>query len=301
MYSDLPADALGSNDDADNSAASIAIPVAIAWRPTAPVSFKSEMARVMQVVADEERARLDTLVGDEEIAQVEKIHVRAAAEAAQLGKHADEDVGLVNAWYDSQVKQLREAADHQIEDRRRGLAESLSHHGSLIGAEVQSVHSAVEGYRATLVSFFGRLAEEQDPGMIARLAGTLPDLPDLDLVTADARARSMRESDPGPATDAIPSVGADSAGGLGESEPEREPVPVMDSALMQRVSILSGLGMPVARPGPSAVLGDRSGGSSTEWDSEESADAVLADASVSVPPNQASTIWTTTSDDSLGQ
>ena len=338
MYPDLPED-LGSNDDADDSAQSNEAPVlvagghvpealegapgedstdpgepaesvdedipAIVRRPTPLFSFKSEMARAMQVVADKERERIDAGVGDEETAQVDKIHVRAAAEASQLRKHADEDVALVNAWYDDQVKQLREAADHQIEDRRQGLEDSLTHHGSLIDAEVQSVHTAVEGYRASLDTFFGGLAEEQDPSVIARLAGTLPDLPDLDSVRGDARARAMREIEQGSATDGDQMGDEEHADGLGRFELERELVPVMDpEAVKQRVGILSGLGIPVGRPGPSALLGGHPAASPTESDDAETpvpAEADAAVASEAVPAIQASTIWNAASGDSEGQ
>jgi len=339
MYPDLPEEDLGSNDDADDSAPSNEAVVlvaggdvpealevapaaespepgepaehivedipAIVRRPTPLFSFKSEMARAMQVVADKERERIDAGVGDEETAQVDKIHVRAAAEAAQLRQHADEDVGLVNAWYDDQVKQLREAADHQIEDRRTGLGDSLTHHGSLIEAEVQSVHAAVEGYRASLDTFFGRLAEEQDPSVIARLAGTLPDLPDLDSVRADARARAMRDIEQGSSTDVTPSVDGDQADGLGLFELERELVPVMDpEAVKQRVSILSGVGFKVERPGPSALLGNPPTASQTGSDEEEtgaSSEADSADETGAVPAIHAATIWNATSGDSEGQ
>ncbi len=349
MYSDLPVEDLGSNDAADDSAASNEAPVAVAEgdapeavaatpaddsaepgdsaeggdaaehavedtpaiirRPTPLFSFKSEMARAMQVVADKERERIDAGVGDEETAQVDKIHVRAAAEAAQLRKHADEDVALVNAWYDDQVRQLREAADHQIEDRRAGLEDSLTHHGSLIEAEIQSVHASVEGYRASLDTFFGRLAEEQDPSVIARLAGTLPDLPDLDSVRADARARAMREieqtsaADATLATDATPAGEAEPAGGIAHFELERELVPVMDpAAVKQRVGILSGLGMAVVRPGPSALNGRPQVSPAESHDDETAApaDADPADETAAVPAIHASTIWDATSGDSEG-
>jgi hypothetical protein len=339
MYPDLPEEDLGSNDASDDSAASSQAPVlvadggvpeaveaapadeasepgdsaeqvvqdipAIVRRPTPLFSFKSEMARAMQVVADKERERIDAGVGDEETAQVDKIHVRAAAEAAQLRKHADEDVDLVNSWFDDQVKQLREAADHQIEDRRQGLADSLTHHGSMIEAEVDSVHTAVEGYRASLDTFFGRLADEQDPSVIARLAGTLPDLPDLDAVRGDARARAMRQIEQSAATDATPPVDGDQTDGLGLFELERELVPVMDpAAVKQRVGILSGLGIPVGRPGPSALFGRKPAASPSEpgdQQAEALAEADSADANVVVPATPAATIWNATSGDSEGQ
>jgi len=339
MYPDLPEEDLRSNDEADDSAASNEVPVlvadgdlpeaveaapadepaepgepaeplvqdipAIVRRPTPLFSFKSEMARAMQVVADKERERIDAGVGDEETAQVDKIHVRAAAEAAQLRKHADEDVDLVNAWFDDQVKQLREGADHQIEDRRQGLEDSLTHHGSLIEAEVQSVHTAVEGYRASLDTFFGRLADEQDPSVIARLAGTLPDLPDLDSVRADARARAMRQIEQSAGTDATPSVDGQQGDDLGFFELERELVPVMDpAAVKQRVGILSGLGIPVGRPGPSALFGGRPAASPSVPSDEETAapaEADSVDASVAIPAIPAASIWNATSGESEDQ
>jgi hypothetical protein len=336
MYSDLPVEDLGSTDDADDSAVSNEAPVSIAGgetaaavatpadestepadsgepvvedipaimrRPTPLLSLKSEMARAMQVVADKERERIDAGVGDEETAQVDKIHVRAAAEATQLRKHADEDVALVNSWYDDQVKQLREAADRQIEDRRVGLEDALKHHGWLIDAEVESVHTAVEAHRASLDMFFGRLAEEQDPSVIARLAGTLPDLPDLDSVRADARARAMRDIEQTSAGEAAAVAYDDHEEGLPSFELERELVPVMDpGAVKQRVSILSGLGIPVGRPGPAALTGGQPSSPDEAFDDEIAAPAATdseAD-TAAVPAIHASTIWNAAPGESEG-
>ncbi len=267
MYPDLPPESLGSTDVAGGSIGSADSPAPPADAPASetpaetPVvglpmplaSFKTDMARAMQVVAEQEHARIDASVGDDETAQVEKVHVRAAAEAVQLKKHADEDVSQVNARFDEQVKRLREAADRQIDDRHKGLEEALTHHGSLIASEVQSVHTAVEGYRASLDAFFGRLAEEQDPSVIARMVGTLPDLPDLDAVRADARSRALRSMEDGSSGVAVTVAGVDQAASQtpDDGQLQREPVAVMDPpGLRQRVSILSGMGMSVGRPGP---------------------------------------------------
>ena len=117
---------------------------AVARRPSSLEALKAEIARAMQVAADRERERIDAGVGEDESAQVEKILARAAAEAAELSKHADEDVSLVNVWYESEVKRIRKEADRQIDERRAGLEQSLTHHGSLIEAETESVHVAVQ-------------------------------------------------------------------------------------------------------------------------------------------------------------
>lgn len=200
-----------------------------ARRPTSLASFKSEIARAMQVAADRERARIEAAMGEEESVQVEKIYARAAAEAAELSKHADEDVNLVNAWFEDQVRRIRQEADRQIADRHLGLEQALTQHGSLIEAEMESVHVAVQGYQALLGEYFGHMAGEQEPGAIARLAGFLPDPPDLDEVRADARASAMSTLEPEGTTDTSDRTDDGASGGTGSgSGSERELVPVMD-------------------------------------------------------------------------
>ena len=196
-------------------------------RPSSLASLKAEIARAMQVAADRERERIESGVGADETAQVEKIVGRAAAEAAELSKHADEDVSLVDAWYRDEVKRIRTEADRRIEDRRTTLEQSLTHHGSLIEAEIESVHTAVQDYRGSLGAFFGRLAEEKEPSAIARLAGDLPDPPDLDEVRAEARSTAMQALEQGPAETPDPTPKS-AANGNGRAGPERELVPVME-------------------------------------------------------------------------
>lgn len=211
-------------------------------RPTSLATLKAEIARAMQVAADRERERIDAGVGEEETAQVEKIFGRAAAEAAELSKHADEDVSVVNAWYKDQVKRIRADADRRIDDRRAGLEQSLTHHGSLIEAEIESVHVAVQGYRGSLGAFFGRLAEERDPSAIARLAGDLPDPPDLDEVRAEARSAAMQALQQRSAPETPAPADKSSRNGNGRTGPARESVPVMDTDAVQEL-------VPVMDPG----------------------------------------------------
>lgn len=200
----------------------------VARRPSPLDSLKAEIARAMQNAAERERERIDAGFGEEETVQVEKIFTRAAAEAAELSKHADDDVSVVNAWYKDQIKRLRAEADRQIDERRMRLEESLTHHGSLIEAEIESVHLAVAGYRASLGAFFDRLAGERDPSAIARLAGDLPEPPDLDDVRAEARSDAMHAlAQETEAETPQPSDRGSSDGG-GMTGSERELVPVMD-------------------------------------------------------------------------
>jgi hypothetical protein len=202
-------------------------------RPTLVSLLLSEIARAMQVAAEQERERIDSSVGEDETAQIEKIHVRAAVESDELKKQADEDVRLVEAWREDQIQRVREDADRQIDDRRGRLEQSLTHHGSLIQTEVQSVQVAVQGYRASLGAFFGRLSEAKDPSAIARLAGTLPDPPDLQEVRADARSGAMKEIEQNSAAETSDPTAESRETGDGSSEVGQEPVGVMDPGVVK--------------------------------------------------------------------
>ena len=191
-------------------------------RATPVSALLGEIAGAMQVAAARERERIDAGMGEAETVQVDKIQARAAAETAALRKAADDDVELVNVWREEEIGRIREAADRRIEDRRSRLEESVTQHGSMIEAEIQSVHVAVQGYRDTLGVFFGRLADERDPSAIARLAGTLPEPPDLDAARADARSLAIEAIVA--ETAAEPPAPADGDGGASAGDL----VPVMD-------------------------------------------------------------------------
>jgi len=193
----------------------------------------AEIARAMQIAANWERRRIDLSVGEDEAAQIEKVHHRAAAESDELKTHAEEDVSLVDTWREDQIQRIREDADRQIDDRRRRLEESLTHHGSLIETEIQSVQLAVQDYRASVDAFFGRLSEEREPSAIARLAGTLPDPPDLHEVRADARTSAMKELEQRSAADGADPTADGLATGEDSAKLGREPVGVMEPGVME--------------------------------------------------------------------
>jgi hypothetical protein len=207
---------------------------ASARRLTPVMSLLAEIARAMQVAADQERDRIAVSVSEDEATQIEKIRLRAAAEADELEKHAEEDVILIDAWREDQMRRIREDADRQIDDRRSRLEESLTHHGSLIEAEIQSVQVAVKDYRASLDAFFGRLSEERQPSAIARLAGTLPDPPDLQEVRADARSGAMKDLEQRSAADGAHPAAQNIATGEDGSEPARDLVGVMEPRVTER-------------------------------------------------------------------
>jgi hypothetical protein len=205
----------------------------VASRPTPVSSLLAEIARAMQVAADQERERIEASMGEEETAQIEKIHVRAAFESDELEKYAEEDVRQVNAWREDQIQRVRQDADRQIADRRRRLEQSLTHHGSLIQTEIESVQVAVRGYRESLGAFFGRLSQERDPSVIARLAGQLPDPPDLQEVRADARSGAMKEIQQRSAADSAEPTAESLTAGEDSAELGKEPVGVMEPGVME--------------------------------------------------------------------
>ena len=285
MYSQLQEEAgeAGAPDEAVASAQ------AVVPRPSL-ASLKAEIAQAMQVAADHERERIDTGIGEEEKAQVEKIFGRASAEAVELSRHSDEDVNLVNVWYKDEVKRIRAEADGKIDERRARLEQSLTHHGSLIEAEIESVHVAVQGYRGSLTAFFGRLSEERDPSAIARLTGDLPDPPDLDGVRAEARAAAMQalvqaSMETPDQVDNSASNG-NGSNGKGGTVPERELVAVMDKgAVKEQAGSLSGTSVVATGPPPVvSVLGE-----DEPWLASASPSAVEAIAtppSTEAPPTQ---------------
>jgi hypothetical protein len=237
-----------------------------AGHPPTPVSsLLAEIARAMQAAAAHERERIDAGVGEEEASQIEKVHARATAESAALRKGADDDVALVESWCVEQLRLIRAEADRRIGDRRSRLEQSITQHGSFIEAEIQSVHGAVQGYRDTLDEFFARMADEGDPSAIARLAGTLPDPPDLDAVRADARSLAMKTLEEESAAEAAASTGEGPTDGHVSIASQQEPVPVMDPDIAaDRAGTATGevpeaapvapgwaAGQPSASPGPS--------------------------------------------------
>ena len=162
-------------------------------RATPVSSLLREIARAMQTAAKRERERIDAGMGVEETAQVEKIQARAADEAAALRTGADDDVELVNAWYEDETRRIREEADRRIEDRRQP-ARAVDHAAWLAdrgGDRVgPSSRSRTTGRRSVPSS--GAWPTNRIRAAIARLAGTLPEPPDLDEARAEARSRAMK-------------------------------------------------------------------------------------------------------------
>jgi hypothetical protein len=154
-------------------------------------TFLGELARAMQAAAQVERTRIAKAVADMGVEQVEVTRARAAAEAEELRRLADADVERIQAWSAVEIDRIRADAERRTAERRSDLEAYLAQHDAIIATEVEGVDAAVRDYDATLARFVGELGEMTDPADIARRAGSLPPVPDLDAVRAAARAEAV--------------------------------------------------------------------------------------------------------------
>jgi hypothetical protein len=154
-------------------------------------SFLAELTRAMQATAEQERERIAAVVAEEAAGQVDTARARAAIEAEELRRLAEQDVGGIRAWAADETERIRQEASRRTDERRKELEAHLAKHDSLIASEIAGVDVAVIDYRATLDRFFDELRGATDPADIARRAGSLPMPPDLDEVRATARANAV--------------------------------------------------------------------------------------------------------------
>jgi hypothetical protein len=178
---------------ADAGQAAEAIGVADTGRAGLTASFLAEIARAMRATAIQERERITATVADGTVAHEQKVRERGASEASELRKLADDDVTGIERTSAEEIERIKTEAERRIGERRGELADHLERHAALIESEIGRVRGAVDDYGAELDGFFGRLAEEQNPAEIARLAGLLPEPPDLDQIGATARADAVNQ------------------------------------------------------------------------------------------------------------
>ncbi len=261
MYSsDL--DPVDATDDPDHTTdgptlTAVADPAVSPDAPKSSRGFLKELAQAMQATAERERARMSTEVDNAAEAHVEKVRTRAAAEAEELRRLAEDDITGIHAWTREETARIHEEAERRIGVRREELDSYLVRHTALIDDEVGQIGGAVADYHRDLDAFFDRLGAETDPAEFARLADVLPEPPDLAKVGGEARAAAVAElareedtprsievggddTDHGPEADGGPhQLGAFDPGARGP-----ELVPVMDGASADDV--------PAAEADPSA-------------------------------------------------
>ena len=131
----------------------------------------------MQAAAEHQREATSTEVEAMTRAHLERVRVRAAAEAEELRRMAQADIDEINAWQEAEAVRLREEAARRIVARGEELDEYLVRHAAIIDTEVDQIEGAVANYQLELDGYFGKLTTESDPGEIARLADELPAAP----------------------------------------------------------------------------------------------------------------------------
>ncbi len=175
-------------------------------------TFLHVIARQMQAAAEGERARIAGEAANSLDAYVQKVRTRAAREADELRRLAEEDVVQIHAWSADESERLRLETESRIGARQDDLERHLHQHDALVEREIAGASEAIEEYQAELDRFVGRLAVEQEPTDIAELASQLPEPPRVEEVASAARADAMAQlSDSGAAADVV-SVGLDPVG-----------------------------------------------------------------------------------------
>ena len=155
------------------------------------VDFMQELVRAMRSAAELKHARVDASVAASTEAQVGKVRSRAAAEAAGLRKLGEGDIDGIHDWAKAGAARINKEAARRVGVRRRQLQQHLEQHAALTEREVMNIETAVEVYRSEVEGYFARLTDEPDPTELARLAGMLPEPPDLEQVADEARAEAL--------------------------------------------------------------------------------------------------------------
>ena len=175
-------------------------------------TFLHEIARTMQAAADREREQIAAEMANSLSAHVEKVRSRAATEAEELKRRAEADVDHIREWSAAEAERLRQETENRIGARREGLDRDLRQHDTLVEREISQAGEAVEEYRGELDRFVGRLASEQEPTEIARLASLLPEPPSVEEIASAARAEAIAQLARSEAATDVTSAGPDLLG-----------------------------------------------------------------------------------------
>lgn len=153
--------------------------------------FLAELAHAMRGAAERQRERISADVDSAAEAHVEKVRARAATEAAELRRLADQDIDGIHSWSKEETIRIQQETERRIGTRREELQGYLVRHAAIIDGEVGQIEGAVRDYRAELDRFFAQLASESDPSGLARVADAMPPPPDLAKVGSAARAQAV--------------------------------------------------------------------------------------------------------------
>ena len=149
-----------------------------------PTKFMAELSRAMQAAVETSRDETMARLAADAKTVVEEIHAASAGEAAELRRHADDDVAAVREWSKAEIARIREETEARIALRKTALDGEMDQHGLVVESRVQQVGATVAAFEAEMAAFFERLSTEQDPTRIAAMAERMPEPPDLAGVAA---------------------------------------------------------------------------------------------------------------------
>ena len=149
-----------------------------------PTKFMADLSRAMQTAVETSRDETMARLTADAKTVVEEIHAASAGEAAELRRHADDDVAAVREWSKAEIARIREETEARIALRKTALDGEMDQHGLVVESRVQQVGATVAAFEAEMAAFFERLSTEQDPTRIAAMAERMPEPPDLAGVAA---------------------------------------------------------------------------------------------------------------------
>ena len=159
-------------------------------QPSYQAALLVDLARAMHDAADVRHERALEVVDRLRTAQVQQISERGVSEAEAARDQADRDIAAIHDWAEGEIERIHTERERRNQARRRELKALLDRFDTQTEWEIGAIEAAVADHRADLATFFTRLRGETDVSVIARVAQDAPQLPELDDVTAAARARA---------------------------------------------------------------------------------------------------------------
>jgi ribosomal protein L12E/L44/L45/RPP1/RPP2 len=181
-----------------------------------------ELAAAMHATAARERERIEAAITDRSTTRVGQLRERSQVESDELRRLAAEDVERIDEWAATEMDRIRIEARRRSDERRAALEDYLTQHDTSVEAEIGRVGKAVAVYRERLDAFFKEVDATTDPAAIARLAGSLPELPDLEHLLEEAAPAAPAAVTPSPTVVAEEGAARAEAEAVEESRAEVE-------------------------------------------------------------------------------
>jgi len=252
LTEDLAGDASIESTEPEASDPEVATGLAAVEDPDSDTDLLVDLAQAMHDAADSRRERTLNAVELRRAVHVQGVRERGANEAEALRESAEREVVGIHDWAEAEIERIHAERERRSEARKRELDALLDRYDAQVEWEIEAIEEAVAGHRSELETFFTRLGSETDVTVIARLAQNIPQLPDLEGISAAARARAVvgrssaglpsmarvAELDEAPAAAAGPAGAASDLGDVDEAVDEERLIGVMDPAAPTGSSVM---------------------------------------------------------------